>query len=145
MIIIIDSNIFISALVKEGITRKLITQSKEWLIIPEYLFHEIRNHEEEIILKSGINKREYELLLRVLLKYIIIVPNEIILSYRKQAMEIVKNIDADDALFIATAIAFEDSVIWSNDKKLKNQNRVEVLNTEEIFNLSARNSWLLSQ
>ena len=72
MIIIIDSNIFISALVKEGITRKLITQSKEWLIIPEYLFHEIRNHEEEIILKSGINKREYELLLRVLLKYIII-------------------------------------------------------------------------
>ena len=135
MILIIDSNVFMSALIRDGITRKIITQCKERLVIPEFLFQEIRNYEEEIISKSGLNEEEYKLLLKTLLKYFIIVPNEVLSSYRERAEDIVRKIDIDDALFIATALAFENSVIWSNDKKLKNQNKIKIFNTEEIINM----------
>ena len=135
MVIIIDSNVFMSALIKEGITRKIITQCREKFIIPKYLFQEIRNYEGEIILKSGLSKEEYNPLLKTLLKYLIIIPNELVSSYIKEAEKIVKNIDIDDALFIATALAIENSVIWSNDKKLKNQNTVKIINTEEMIDM----------
>ena len=42
--------------------------------------------------------------------------------------------DSKDVIYFALAMKL-NGCIWSNDKKLKNQNRVEVLNTEEIFNL----------
>lgn len=65
----------------------------------------------------------------------IIVPNEITLPFRKSALEIIKDIDIDDTLFIACALAFPDSIIWSEDKKLKKQNKIKVLNTKEIMRL----------
>ena len=55
MYIVVDSNIFFSALLKEGITRKLIIESNEKLIIPEYFFNEVKEHEKEIISKTELN------------------------------------------------------------------------------------------
>lgn len=135
MIIVLNSNIFVSALIKEGTTRKLIVECKEWLIIPEYFFQETRNHREEIISKSGLNREGYKKLFNLLLKYVFVIPNEIILPYREEALEIVKDIDVDDALFIATALAFDCAVVWSNDKKLKKQNKIKVFSTSEMIKL----------
>lgn len=135
MIIAVDSNIFISALIKDSTTRKLITKCKEWLIIPEYFLHEVRNYEKEIISKSKLNKEEYKKLFNRLLSYIFVIPNELILPYREEAIKIVKDIDIDDALFIATALAFEDAVIWSNDKQLKKQNKIKVFSTSEMLKI----------
>lgn len=135
MIIVLNSNVFISAIIKDSITRKIITQCKESLIIPEYFFQEVRKHEEEILLKSGLTKNDYYKLLYHLLQYVLIVPNEITLPFKKSALEIIKDIDIDDTLFIACALAFSDSIIWSEDKKLKKQNKIKVLNTKEIMHL----------
>lgn len=79
MIIIVDSNIFISALIKDSFTRKTITQCKELLVMPEFFFHEFREHESEIKSKTKLNITEFNLLVRTLLKYIIIIPEELIL------------------------------------------------------------------
>ena len=135
MVIVLDSNIFISALIKDSITRKLIINCKELIVIPEFLLEEIRNYEEEIILKSKLDKEEYKKLLNILLKYVLVLPDEIILPYREQAVEIIKDIDINDVLFIATALAFGDATIWSNDKKLKKQNKIKVISTQEIMQL----------
>mgnify|MGYP001611966658 CR=1 FL=1 len=105
------------------------------MIIPEYFFQEVRKHEEEILLKSGLTKDDYYKLLYNLLQYILIVPNEIIIPFKKLALEIIKDIDIDDTLFIACALAFPDSIIWSEDKKLKKQNKIKVLNTKDIIAL----------
>lgn len=64
---------------------------------------------------------------------VLIVPNDVLLAYREDAFKIVKNIDKDDVLFIACALAYPGSIIWSNDKKLKQQPRIKVLNTEEMI------------
>ncbi len=135
MIIVLDSNVFISALIKEGITRKIIVSCKERLVAPEYLFQEIRKHKNEILSKSKLAREDYMELISILLKYIVVIPDEVILPYREKALEIVQDIDKDDALFFATALAFDNSVIWSDDKKLKSQNIIRIINTEEIAKL----------
>ncbi len=50
----------------------------------------------------------------------------------KQSMDIVKDIDVDDAPFVACALAYLGNTIWSEDKKLKTQSAVKVLITKEI-------------
>ncbi|MGV8150276.1 MAG: PIN domain-containing protein [Candidatus Woesearchaeota archaeon] len=50
-----------------------------------------------------------------------------------KAVEIAKPIDLNDMLFFACALEFENSIIWSEDKRLKNQKEIKVLNTREIM------------
>ncbi len=63
------------------------------------------------------------------------VPSEVLYSFREEALNIVKDIDMDDVLFVACALAFPGSMIWSDDKKLKRQSRVDVLNTSEMMSV----------
>ncbi len=43
------------------------------------------------------------------------------------------SIDSDDAPFFATSLAFDCCPIWSDDKKLKNQDKILFYNTKEII------------
>lgn len=137
MNIIIDTNIFISALIKEGITREIIAKSGLNFIFPEFELKEIKEHKEEIIRGSGLSKKEFDILLLRLLNYVKIAPVEITLNFKKEAEEIMGKIDNDDVQFIATAIAF-NSLIWSNDNHFKKQNKIKVLTTKEIINFLIR-------
>ena len=79
--------------------------------------------------------------LKLLLVKTTVVPAEVLYPHREEeALEIVKDIDRDDAVFIGCALAYEDSVIWSNDRKLKKQDKIKVLNTGEIILLIGRKS-----
>ena len=82
--IVIDTNIFISALIKEGLTRKLIINSQFKLFFPEYEFIEIKNNKEEIIKKSGLSETELINLIRQLLKYVKIVRDSRIVKFCEQ-------------------------------------------------------------
>lgn len=62
-------------------------------------------------------------------------PKELVTFQREEAYNLVKNIDVDDVLFFATALVFKNSIIWSDDARLKKQTKVKVLNTQEIVNL----------
>ena len=50
-------------------------------------------------------------------------------------MGLIKEHSPEDVMFIACALAFENSILWSDDKKLKGQNKIMVLNTQEIKNI----------
>lgn len=80
-----------------------------------------------------MNSEDFENLLQLLLKRIIIVSKEDLNHKKEEAIELMKNIDLDDALFIACALASPNSVIWSDDKKLKQQTKIKVLNTFEMM------------
>jgi predicted nucleic acid-binding protein len=64
---------------------------------------------------------------------VLIIPEEVLKLHKKEALEIVKDIDLDDVVFIACALAYPDSSIWSDDKKLKKQNKIKILNTAEMI------------
>ena len=132
MRIVLDSNIFFSALIKDSLTRKLLVEYEGFFLFPSYIFEEMEKYKADLLTKSRMRPQDFDQLLKLLLKKVLIVPEEVLKDYREEALEIVKNIDRDDALFIACALAYPKSVIWSDDKKLKNQNRVKIISTAEI-------------
>ncbi len=149
MNIVIDSNIIFSALIRDSATRKLILEYEGVFLFPSFIFEEIEAHKQELLEKSGMGQDDFELLLALLLKKVVIVPKEALASHRKEALEITAKLDPNDAVFFACALAHPESIIWSEDKitksskdldmrfllethKLKKQGRVRVLNTGEI-------------
>src|SRR3989338_3118761 len=140
MIIIIDSNILFSALIKDSLTRKLIYETDYDLILPEIVFEELRKYKEELVRKTRLSEEEFDKTLRLILKYVRIIPTEQIKHYRNEAWEIIKDHSPEDVMFIACALAFDGSILWSDDKKLKRQNKVTVLNTSEILKI-LNNRW----
>ena|SRR3989344_5295728 len=134
MNIVIDTNIFISALIKEGITRKIITESRQNFLLPEFELYEIYSNKKEILDKSKLSEKEFNILLLRLLRYVRIIPTGIIIDYRYEANKIMGNIDKDDTIFIATALTF-DSPIWSDDNHFQKQNKVKILKTSHMINL----------
>mgnify|MGYP001603034803 CR=1 FL=1 len=134
MNIVIDTNVFISALMKEGITRDLIVNSQDNLLTPEFGFSEIKKYKQEILEKSGLTDNEFEELLIDLLRYVKIVGTEDIFHCKKQADEIMKDIDPDDVIFIATALAC-NALIWSDDEHFQKQNTIKVLKTKDLVDL----------
>jgi predicted nucleic acid-binding protein len=135
MNIIIDSNVLFSALIKDSMKRKLILNYDGFFLFPEFIFEEMEEHKEELLNKSKMNQDDFGKLLGVILQKVVIVPNEILQPFKEEAVQIVKDIDIDDVLFAACALAYENSIIWSDDKGLKRQKKIKVLNTEEIIKI----------
>ena len=135
MRVVLDANVLFSALILDSTTRKLILEYDGTFLFPEYIFEEAEKHKEEILQKSGMNSYEFNKLLALILRKVIIIPSEVLAPYRQEPYEIAKDIDANDMLFFACALAYKDSVIWSNDSRLKKQSQIKVINTEEAIEL----------
>ena len=134
MNIVVDTNIFISALIKDSLTRKLIINSKNNLLFPKFELEEIEKYKPEIIRKSGLSEREFYILLLKLLNYVKIIPTHISSQYKKKAFKIIGKIDPKDVIFIATALAF-NAIIWSDDKHFKKQKVIKILTTKQVMQL----------
>lgn len=116
MIVITDSNILFSALKSpNGMVAKILTnKSNIQFYAPDYLIDEIKRH----VGKISDNKKEVLKRLEILLEGIEIInvediPKENVL----QAIEIVRDIDIDDAFFVALYL-FKKHKIWTSDKVL---------------------------
>jgi predicted nucleic acid-binding protein len=132
--LIIDTNIFISALIKNNLTRYLIINSPFKLFIPEVEISEIKKYEKLIIKKSGQSYEKFYELMKELLKYVKIINNKNILHFRKEADKVMKKIDKKDVPFIAAALAL-DCPIWSDDKHFKKQKEVKIFSTKEVLEI----------
>jgi len=133
--IVIDSNILFSALIKDSITRRMILDYEDQFLFPSYIFEEMEKHKNELLTKSKMRPKDFEDLLRLLLLKVIIIPKEVLIHYKDAAYQIIKDIDPDDVTFIACALAYSGSIIWSDDKKLKQQSKVRIINTNEMYSL----------
>jgi len=135
MIIILDANILISALISDSTTRRLIVTSNIPLYFPDIMLREVYEHEELILEKSGLSKDEYKQLLDVLLRYIRFISSKDMLENLNEATQIMSAIDIKDAPFIAAALSNETAVIWSDDKHFKRQSRIKSYTTTEIMSI----------
>ena len=133
MRIVIDSNILFSALVKDALTRKLILEYEESFLFPSFIFEELEKHKDELRRKSKMTNNEFSLLLKVLLEKMEFIPEEKLDPYIDDAFKIIKKIDENDVLFFASVLAFPESVLWSDDKRLKKQSQVIIMNTTEFM------------
>lgn len=131
MNIVIDTNVFMSAPIKDSTTRNIIYHSEHQFLFPEFEFEEISKHFAEIMRKSGLSEPELNTLFLVLLRKVRVIRTKRVIRSRERAERIIGSIDQDDVLFIATALAF-NCPIWGDDKHFKMQNEVRVFTTEEL-------------
>lgn len=135
MILIIDTNILISALIRDSTTRNIIVESEWQFCYPEQSFHEVRKYKDLILKKSGMTEQEYKEVINRLLKHINLIPEEIIQHKLKEADDLLGKIDSDDVIFLATALSLDNFKIWSDDKHFEKQSKVRTLKTEHIVKL----------
>jgi predicted nucleic acid-binding protein len=130
MILVIDANVLFAALIKNSLTAELIFSEDLSLYACEFIIDEFLKY-EEIILKKTHRKREQFITIMHQLKEIItIVPQEEYSRFMAEAEKI--SPDKKDVLYFALALKLK-SAIWSNDKKLKEQNKVKVYSTDEVM------------
>lgn len=86
-----------------------------------------------IVKKSGESEEDLYELLALLFADIHLVPGDELRKTEKKAEIIVRDIDPDDELFIACALLFPNSILWSDDRKLKQQKEVPIMSTKEFI------------
>ena len=129
MDIVVDANIIFSALIKDSFSCYLLFDEQFRLFAPEYIFIELEKHKEELLEKTERTEEEFFQSLDILKRKIIVIPLEELVNYIEDAEKITP--DPDDMAYIALALKLKCAV-WSNDKKLKEQNIIKVYNTHEL-------------
>lgn len=132
---VIDTNVLLSALIKDSITREILVTSGWDFYYPEIAFHEVRKYKELVLEKSGMQEQEYEELLNKLMNCVIIVPEEQIKQHLEEADKLLGHIDKDDVVFLATALSMENVTIWSDDAHFDKQDKALNLKTKEVIEL----------
>lgn len=135
MLIIVDVNVVLSALIKNSTTRELIVKSEQDFCFPEPSLHKIRKYKDLILTKSGLSQTEFSILVNTLFDFIRLIPTEELMSYSEEAKRTMEHIDPEDVLFIAAALSQENGAIWSDDKHFDKQNRITVLKTKDMVKL----------
>ncbi len=129
--LIVDSNRIIASLIKDSISRRIITHINAELITINFSEKEVNKYRELILKKAKINSFELNLIFEKLKEKLIILDDKIILTKMKEAKIIMDHIDPDDTPFIAAALATK-SDIWSDDKHFEKQKKVKVWKTKYL-------------
>ena len=134
MKLVVDTNVVISALVKNGFLRDFIINknSSFELITPAYIFSEINKYKDYICKKADINEKQFYFLLVTIFKYIQVINPIYYNSYLNEADKIIGHIHKTDVPFIAVALSL-NCPVWSDDKHFKKQKRVKVLTTKDML------------
>lgn len=135
--LVVDANVLFSALLAKSTTRNLLFNSRLKLYSPEYLISELKEHLEtdsEMREKLKQTAEETDIVIDELLRTIEVIPLNEYGHMVKNSVETCP--DEYDAPYFALAIHLKIP-IWSNDKRLKKQNSVKVLNTREVLELLA--------
>lgn len=127
-----DTNILISALIRDSITREILIHPEMEYVVPEFAFEEIENHKEEILQKSGLSKSDFDLLFEYLKGNLVVIPDKEII-HKELAKQIMKNIDINDSIFIALALSIKNDGLWSQDADFEKQSRVKVWKTKDLI------------
>jgi len=133
MDLVIDANVLFSALIKDSFAYNLLFSDTFHIFTPEYIFTELEKHKDEILEKTERTTGEFFRLVETLKRRIVIVPLEELVPYVEEAEKLTP--DSDDMAYFALALKL-NCAIWSNDKKLKDQNKIRIYNTHELSKIS---------
>ncbi len=134
MEIVVDTNIIISALLRDGLTRRILLLSPFDMYTLAFAQEEIQKHKAELIYKSKLTDEQFGYLIQLIFSRMSLVPLQDIEPFRDRATGIMMDIDIADSPFLALAMLL-DAPIWSNDAHFKRQNAAKVLTTKDILPL----------
>lgn len=135
MIIVLDANELFSAVISRSKTLDLLFNPRLELIAPQFILEEFQKYFEKISKKSGLTRTEVITWLVLISEKIKFYPIAEYESFMSNAEEI--SPDPNDSDYFALALKMNCS-IWSEDKKLKGQDKVKVLSTKDLIELLER-------
>lgn len=131
MKLVVDTNVLLSALIADSVTRTLLGAIEDTLVAPVELKRELSQHSELVLEKSGLSEPEIEELTSRLFDHLEFVPDSELEAYRAEAVDELADVDPDDVIFLAAALAV-DGGIWTDDRHLRNQDLVPVVTTGDV-------------
>ena len=134
MEIVLDTNILISSLLKNGLTRDLILLSPLEMHSIELAKLEMEKHKAELLFKSRLDAGSFDYLKESIFGKIDFASIDDIMLFKNKAVEVMREIDIDDSLFLALAMSL-NCPIWSNDRHFKRQDVVKTYTTIELMGL----------
>src|SRR3989304_10287218 len=127
MKIVVDTNRIIAATVRDGISRYILFSEKFDLLSPEYTISEIEEHRKELTEKTGLDGKEFDILLSFIMERVMLIP---VAEYEKCIGDAKTPIsDPDDVPFLALCLALKADGIWTDDKHFMGQQKVRVFRT----------------
>ncbi len=126
--LVVDANVFFSAFLKPGLTRKLWLDEGLQLFAPFTLIEEYKKYSAELIGKTNFDKKGALLMEVKLFDRLSFVDKEEMLPYNAAALHL--TVDSKDVVYVAAALA-TGADLWSHDKHLR-QPRIKCWGTEEL-------------
>ena len=130
MRVVIDTISIISALIKNGISRRIIVSPAIQFITPDHSLKEISKYKELICKKAKINSNEFDIILNLLFEKITIMPKEEYEEFFDTAKTLID--DKNDMPFIALCLASKADGIWSDDTHFKTSKEITIYRTREL-------------
>ena len=125
----VDANILLAALISPiSDTANLFFYNK--LYSPEFLFEEFKKYEREIITKSGLSEDDFNTAFSIIFSRINLIRKNKFEEFIEKAKKVCP--DEKDTEYFALALKL-NCPIWSNDKRLKEQNQVKIISTLELL------------
>jgi len=130
MKLVIDTSSIISALIKNGISRRIIFSLAIQFITPDHTLKEISKYKKLICKKAKINSNEFDIILSLIFEKITIIPKEEYEDFIDSAKTLID--DLDDVPFIALCLASKADGIWSDDAHFKTRKKITIFRTKEL-------------
>jgi len=131
MLVVVDANELFSAIISpSGKTAELFLSDKIEIISPIFILKELDKYKSLLLDKSKIKERDFSLLIALLFSRIKFFETDEYKEFFPKAQEICP--DKNDTEYFALALKL-NCPIWTNDKKLKEQNKIKIYSTEELI------------
>nr|MDO8087411.1 PIN domain-containing protein [Candidatus Sigynarchaeum springense] len=132
MDLVLDANILFATLVKDGTTSRLFFLDSLHLYAPEFLLEEFKKYESDIRAKTHRDAQDFERILSTFRDRLTFIAKDDVADSLEDAKRV--SPDPKDVPYLVVAIKLGIS-IWSNDKHLKEQQRVKVLATRDLVKI----------
>ena len=133
MKLIVDTNMLISALIKDGAVRRILLSQDFEFYTTEQFLAEINKYIPLIAKKAKMSLENTYLMFFFLLSYFKIIHISNYIENFDEAYEIMKDIDEDDVPFIALALAIPNDGIWTEDKHFQKQEVIKIWTTKDLI------------
>ena len=131
MKVVLDTNVLVSALMRDGYTRTILLHPDLSLVTPEYALEEVQRHLPGIADRMRTSIQQARLTVELLLEHIETVPAAEYREFEARAEELIAAVDPDDVQFAALAMA-TGRPVWTQDKALLNCSGLMTISTPQL-------------
>jgi len=131
--LVIDTNILIAALLRDSTTRKILLTAPIQFMAPAHMYLEVQEHLPKICKRLNSSLQEMQQMVQLLRKHILTVEIDSGSNVLKEAEELMKDIDPEDAPIFAAALSVRCDGIWSEDVHLRKQDQFRIWRTKDLL------------